>query len=424
MKNVFIWTRACTRRISDSDKIKKYLIKNNYKIVKDPASADIIIFVTCAFIDKLADLMLDTIEEYKQKYNARFIVAGCLPEIEDERLSEIFNGETLSTKDLDKIDELFPDNKIKFREVQDTHVISQYDNETTQPKIIKPLLKIIPFIEKAILKIRLHIVKSLYGEYSILYQELSKKAHLNYQIRIAQGCNGNCSYCAIRRAIGPIKSKPISECIKEMQDGLSKGYNLFIVAADESGEYGLDIGSNLPALLEEMTEIKGDYKITIQSLSPRWLKKYIDKLENIVKKGKIMEIHIPVQSGCNRILKLMNRYFDSDKTLENISRLKNADPQVIINTHIIIGFPTETKEDFMKTMEYIKKVDFDICQIYPYSCKKGTDAEKIEQKISESEISQRIKKAKKYLIKSNYKISYISGSTFFIAQKKNIGKKV
>ncbi|UCD13308.1 MAG: hypothetical protein JSW60_07050, partial [Thermoplasmatales archaeon] len=125
MKKIFIYHRSCTLRSLDASRVSSYFSKNNYKIVNKPKDADIIFFIGCAALDNVTDQSLQIIKEL-QKYDAELIVAGCLPTIESEKLANIFTGRTINAKDLDKdpdkMDELFPENMIKFRDIDDANI--------------------------------------------------------------------------------------------------------------------------------------------------------------------------------------------------------------------------------------------------------------------------------------------------------------
>ncbi|UCD14050.1 MAG: radical SAM protein, partial [Thermoplasmatales archaeon] len=229
-----------------------------------------------------------------------------------------------------------------------------------------------------------------------------------YRIRISWGCNSNCSYCGIKKAIGFHKSKSLEQVVEEFGRGLNNGYNHFVLNADDIGAYGIDIRSSFSEMLDKLTNNHADYKISIANLSPRWLIRYIDDLEEIFKRQKITRLGVPIQSGSSRILKLMNRYHDTKKIKEALLRLKTAFPKLSLHTHIIVGFPSETDEDFKKTLFFIKKCNFNAGQINPFSRKTGAEAESIEPKIPEDEINKRMNYAKKFLKKAGYNVMYKS----------------
>ena len=405
MKKIFIYARSCELRFLDASRVHSYFSHNNYKIVNKPEDADIIFFITCAAFKNVTDESLHLVKEF-QKYDAELIVGGCLPIIEKEKLANIFDGRTIITKDLDKdpdrMDELFPENSIKFRDIDDANIPFQSLNEGKPIGAIKKILGNMRWMENFVIRIKGHVLKNLMGKHSFFYSVLRDEPM--YRLRISWGCNSNCSYCGIKKAIGSHKSKPLEKAIEELRNGLNKGYKHFIINADDVGAYGLDIDSSFSELLDKMTNIPSEYDISIANLSPRWLTKYIDDLEEIFKRQKIIRIGVPIQSGSSRILELMNRYHDTEKIREAFLRSKTAFPMLSLHTHIMVGFPTETEEDFKQTLSFIKKCNFSAGQLISFSCKTGSEAERIEPKIPKNVIYKRLEYAKIFLKKEGYNV--------------------
>jgi tRNA A37 methylthiotransferase MiaB len=239
----------------------------------------------------------------------------------------------------------------------------------------------------------------------------------NYHVRISWGCLGNCSYCAIQKAIGPLKSKPIDECIKDFTLGLKNGFKNFIITADDVGAYGIDIGYNFPQLLEKLSSLKGEYKISIQDFDPKWIVKYIDDLEVIFEKNKISSINVALQSGSKNILKLMNRYNDINKISEALERLRNNSKYFSLDTHFILGFPSEKREDFNQTMKFVIDNGFDMGFIYRFSLRSNTKANEIEPKITSDELDYRMIAAKNLLKNHKYKVLSLSKNSFYTFYK-------
>lgn len=418
MKKIYIYTHSCKLRFLDASRVRSYFSHNNYKIVNKPKDADIIFFIGCAAIDYITDEALHMVKEF-QKYDAELIVAGCLPNIEKEKLGDVFAGRTIDTKDLDKdpdkMDELFPENRIKFREIDDANISFQNLNEGKSVEAIKKIFRNMRWIENTYVRIKGHVLKNIMGEHSFFYNVLIDEPM--YRMRISWGCNCNCSYCGIKKAIGPHKSKTLEQCIEEFRNGLNKGYKHFMMNADDIGAYGTDINSSFTELLDKMTNIPGEYQISIANLSPRWLIKYIDDLEEIFKRQKIIRLGIPIQSGSSRILKLMNRFHDTEKIKEVFIRLKTAFPMLSLHTHIIVGFPTETDEEFKQTLSFIKKSNISAGQLNIFSRKTGAEAELIEPKISQDEIYKRLKYAKEFFKKVEYNVTYKSKGKVFLFDK-------
>ena len=408
MKKICIhWIfRGCSRRRLDAKKYSEYFLENGYQLVSNPKKADFIILVTCAFSDKMAETSLSEVEKFK-KFNAELIVGGCLPEIEKERLAKIFDGNLVSTKEIEKIDEIFKDNENKFSDLDDANRLWTNLNKRSYFHIGKRKTKCILPLEEHYIRLKNYLIKKIFGENSTFYYLSSNIREKSFYLRISWGCLGNCSYCAIKKAVGPLKSKPFDQCIKEFRKGISNGAKNFIIAADDIGSYGLDTGRTFTELLDNLTSIEGDYSIEIEEINTRWVVKYIDELERIMKRGKIKRICSPIQSGSERILKLMNRYHNKEKIKNSFLRLKNSSKDLILGTYAIIGFPSETEKDFDETLEFIKDAGIEWGFLIPFSLKKETLAEKINPKISSNEIKKRVLLSKLFLQKNNYKIKKI-----------------
>ena len=354
-----------------------------------------------------------------QKYDAELIVGGCLPEIEKEKLNSVFKGRTINTKDLDKdpdkMDELFPENVVKFRDVDDANASYANINEGNYVGAVKNFLGKIGWLEKILVSFQTQIFKSVYGKNSFFYNIMVDEPM--YRMRISWGCNSNCSYCGIKQAIGSHKSKPLDKVLEEFKFGLKNGHKHFMMNADDIGAYGTDIGSSFSEVLDKMTSIDGEYFISIANLSPRWVIKYIDQLEDLMKREKIIRIGVPVQSGSNRILKLMNRFHDKEKIKDALIRLKTVFPKLSLHTHIIVGFPTETEDEFKQTLDFIKDCQFSAGQLMPFSSKSGSEAASIEPKIPMDEINKRLLFAKSFFNKEGYSVKYKSQGRTFLFDK-------
>jgi len=401
MKKIFIENLGCERRSLDAKKLSKYFTLNGYRITNNPKKADKIIFITCAFVDSIADICLDETRRLKEKYDSDLIVGGCLPAIEKEKLSNFFNGETFETKNIDKIDTLFPENKVKFKDINDANILFENIDVTSPFGAFKNIFYKLDFLKNLIVKTQDYILKHFFNEKSLIYSVFSKNI---FYICVSVGCNGNCTYCAIKKAIGVYKSKPLEKCISEFKNGLRKGYKFFIIASDDVGSYGIDKGYNLIDLLDNITRIKGDYKIIVHDFNPVWLVRYHKNLEKIFKRNKIIRIEVAIQSASSRILKLMNRYSDIKNLEEKLLDLKKKFPDIALTTDYIIGFPTETQDEMIRTLDFIKNVSFNSGYIMPFSLRSETIAEKIEPRVSQKEIDRRFNFAKKYMQKAGYRI--------------------
>ena len=186
-KRIYISSNGCPGRDLDMSRLIRYFEINDCRMVSSARKADYIIFVTCSFKENRKNASIETIRKYKT-YKGELIVAGCLPEIAPEELSDIFSGKCISTKQLEQIDDFFPDFRYKFNMVEDANYL--------YPKLSYMFHKALPEIK---------LNKNLCKQITSL-NIFSEGKQIPY-LRIGRGCNERCAYCGIRKAIGPLKSK-------------------------------------------------------------------------------------------------------------------------------------------------------------------------------------------------------------------------
>jgi tRNA A37 methylthiotransferase MiaB len=417
--SVYIETLACERRLIDAQKIRTYFLKNNCDLVESPEEARFIVLVTCGFTNAVANECFVNIKKYKE-YDGELIVVGCIPETHEKKLKEIFNGITISTKNLERIDDIFPENIIKFTSIKEDNAMLRNPRYQSIYDYVKYLVErfwltreITTFlVNHALLKITGILIFKTFP-FNRFFVEQSC-----FYIMISRGCIHQCTYCIIRKAIGPLKSKSIDQCYVEFNRGIEQGYKTFILEADDVGTYGVDIGKTLPELLRKLTTAAGHYSIELRNTHPYWLLKYQEELEEIVKSKKISSIFCSIQSGNDRLLQLMKRKYATKDVKKLVQRFKEIHPNIKIGVDILAGFPSETIEEFHETLSLFDTIPLDFGDIIPFSCHEDTEANTIEPKISEQEKKRRIKEALHFLRKRNYfaLINKKQGSISFYAR--------
>lgn len=212
------------------------------------------------------------------------------------------------------------------------------------------------------------------------YRADSVKAY----VTIMYGCNNFCSYCIVPYTRGREKSRPAEEINEEVAGLAAAGYKEVMLLGQNVNSYGrgLDSDINFAKLLEQLDEIVGIARIRYMTSHPR---DFTDELiETIASSSKICEhFHLPIQSGSNRILKLMNRGYSREKFIELTEKIRKRIPESSITTDIIVGFPGETEDDFQDTLDLVEQVKFDAAFTFLYSPRQGTPAEKMEEQISQ-----------------------------------------
>lgn len=391
----------CIRRSIDAKKLKEYFLRNDYALVGKPGEADEIVVVTCAVTKWVEDLGIEKIEELK-KYNARMTVVGCLPAISGERLAMHHKGPSLATKDMEKIDEYF-EHETSFKEIADGQDIHDVYDEG-HPKELEESLKC--SFPQDVRRFFDNLEPS--REFFTKACDYVSRRYLGrrggrFCMKISQGCQWNCSYCRIRVAVGGLRSNSLETCLKDFKTGLDRGYKYFTLSSDDLGSYGLDTGTNIIELLDRLTSIEGDYRISLDEFHPFWPAKYQKELMDILDRGKIVCLQSALESGNKRVLGLMRRKGDIGEVKSVLKEIRLKHPYIVLNSQFITGFPTETREEFMETLETVREIDFVWGQFFRYTDRKIADSYNIEPKVSESEKSERMMKAAEFLERCGYK---------------------
>lgn len=395
-----LFADKCSRRCLETEMIIDYLKLNNYSLTKNISEADLIYISSCAFSNETENASILSIIKIlrTRKTKSKVVVGGCLPKINNKRLQKLGNFKTISPRTIDKLDKII-NCKIKFRNVDEANIL-QEDKSSIK---FSDLLRL--YVDKCDFTT---ILRGLMSHFAYSFNDFfnyRKKHFLDsqlYSIKISEGCLGDCSYCCIKFAIGKLKSKPIKRIIEEFETGLRHGYKNFKLSSEDAGCYGIDINTNIAELLRKIFDHEGDYTIILHNISPNALIKYFDSLLDIVKKNhkKIKYVHIPIQSGSDKILKIMRRPYKIRQVEKCLLDLKKSVNGVKFTTHMIVGFPGESKEEFEKTLELIKKVKFHGIGIFTYSDRAGTEATKMKNKIPE-----RIKLWRKLKLMYHYKLT-------------------
>ncbi|MDD5584677.1 MAG: radical SAM protein [Candidatus Omnitrophica bacterium] len=407
MKYFFIASIGCFSRHLDCERIKNYFIANKVALTTDPEKADYIFISTCGLTKLHEDLSIDDILRLK-RFSGQIIVGGCLPEMNAQRLADVFNGKIIGTKDLDTIDELFPEFLVKFKNAPDGNMIRPAGREKKVNGLKRKFKEIDLYRFYKFLNIGREIYRKFLAQNPAIVPESSPTAmpqmpiiDLNnnfFSLRISSGCLGGCSYCNIKKAIGSLRSKPVSVILEELRKGLKNKQYRFNVISSDTGAYGLDIHSSLPQLLKVILE--EDKRIVIEylgNMNPVWMCRYKNELLGLFKTKRIKSTSTAIQSGSQRILKLMHRDANIDEFKGLMKELKKVYPALRVRTQIIVGFPTETEQDIQDTIDCIRECSFDEVDVFHYYETEIMDSVKIAPKISRDIITKRMQKVRKQL---------------------------
>ena len=376
MEKIFISTLGCAKNLVDSEMMLGTLVKNDYVQTGSIMDADIAIVNTCGFIEAAKEESINEILElaqYKERGNLKhLIVTGCLAQrYSDELLSEIPEIDiVLGTTSFDMILEKIEELKGGIR----SSLITDIDKHIAE-----------------------EIPRSLLTDTFSAY------------IKIAEGCDNHCTYCIIPKLRGKYRSRRQEDILKEARQLAKNGVKELIVIAQDTTKYGLDIYGKkaISDLMRELNEIEGLKWIRILYSYPE------DVDAEFVKAVKECEkvlpyFDMPVQHANDAILKLMNRKTSKQQIKENIDRIRKEIPEASIRTSIIVGFPTETQEQFDELCEFVKEVKFDRLGVFAYSREEDTPAAILEGQIDEDIKQER----KNRLMEIQQGISYEKNKTF------------
>lgn len=372
-KKICILTNGCPENRIDSARMQEFFKQNGYIITSKLRQADIIIFNTCALTKESENASINIIKQIGQvkRPSAELIVSGCITKINKELLRTVYQCPIFGSDDLQKLDEIF-NPKINSKNIYANFLLNQ-------TKFINRFRwTAVSLGSKGSLGIILKLIEKGRDKHDRLVDVCNPHT---FCIKVATGCLGNCSFCAVRISRGKLKSKPIDNIIKEFQEGLNKGYKDFALIGTEVGAYGKDLGINLVVLLEELINKPGDYKIRLRNAHPKFLIEMMPQLRRIFKSGKISFLASAAESGNNRILKLMNRGYNIEDFKGAIQTLNQEFPQIRLRTQLMVGFPSETEEEFQDTARLLEELHFDFAEVYRFQARPGTEAAKMKQQV-------------------------------------------
>lgn len=337
---VFIETYGCSANQADSLYMKRRLEEAGYEI-SDYEDSDVVIINSCTVKNNAETKFFKAVRNAKEA-NKKVIAAGCVVDAEkelakDDRLKDVGIIGTRNLNDVVScVDEIIAGRRTVFfnGNKTDFHKLN-YDmfNET---------IAIVP---------------------------------------IAEGCFGNCSYCKTKQARGVLQSYPKRDIICQIEAFLREGAKEIWLTSQDLASYGLDIHESFIGLIKEIDRIKGDFLVRLGMSNPNHLIKIVNDLNEAIEESKhfFRFLHIPVQSGSDRVLKMMNRGYSANDFIMLVKKIKDKIPDVTLATDVIVGFPDEDEEDFRDSVELIREVKPDILNISRFWARPGTRAAKMKQ---------------------------------------------
>jgi threonylcarbamoyladenosine tRNA methylthiotransferase CDKAL1 len=317
MASVYLETYGCTLNQSESEDMMNQL--EGHSVAESAHDAQIIVLNTCMVIESTERKILKRIGAlYKQLGDRKLIISGCMVGPLGDRLQA---------------------NYPELEVVPSDRVVSYIDAHFAREPAVSP------------------------------------RFNLTAKVKIAQGCRGSCSYCIVRLIKGPIVSRSIEAVTRDVEHRVQHGAKQVFLTAQDVGACGLDSGFRLPDLIEALCELEHEFKLRIGMMNVSSIHDIVEDLVRVFKHPKVYKfVHLPVQSGSDRVLKRMERDYTVSDFKRIVARFRHANRDITLSTDFIVGFPTETEEDFRATMQLLRAVRPLKVNITRFSQRKGTPA--------------------------------------------------
>lgn len=365
MKKYTIITYGCQMNVHESEKIAGQIERLGYVKNDDEFSSDLVVFNTCCIRETAEQKAMGNIGALKQvkkkNKNMIIVVCGCMSQQKDydKLLKEKFPfvDIVIGTANLHKIGSLIEEYEIRRKKIYEI-------DYTEKPEIVET-------------------------------DTIARTSYPHAWVNITYGCNNFCTYCIVPYVRGRERSRDYKDILQDINELLNQGYKEITLLGQNVNSYGsdLDNGVNFAFLLKEIAKIDKKFRLRFMTSHPKDLSnEVVDIIAN--SKNMCKCIHLPCQAGSTRVLSLMNRRYTKEHYMSLVNMIRDKIPNCAITTDIMVGFPTETEEDFLDTMDLVEKCRFSSSFTFIYSKRKGTIAEKMEQipyKVKQERIERLIK---------------------------------
>jgi len=348
MAKIFVEAYGCSASFADSEMISGLIVNGGHTLATSASESDLNLIVTCSVKDSTANKMMHRIKSLKTK---PLIVAGCLPKAEKDNVEKFADNASL----------LGPNSLGKTLDVINATLMGKKQIALEDSDLSKVGLP----------KVRLNAAVGI--------------------VEIASGCMSECTFCQTKLAKGDLSSYRLGDIVRQVQTEIKEGCKEVWLTSTDNGCYGLDIGTDLPTLVNAVSEIQEDFMIRVGMMNPMYMPRIKQNLIESYDNEKVFKfLHIPVQSGSDKVLNDMKRGHTSQTFREIVNKTKEKFGNFTISTDIIVGFPSETEEDFQKTITLLDETKPDVVNLSKYSARPGTDAAELKQ-IDAAEIKRRSK---------------------------------
>ena len=349
MARIHVEAYGCSASSADSEMISGLIVNGGHTVAESAAESDLSVIVTCSVKDATANRMIHRI---KSLGSGPLVVAGCLPKAEPKTVERFAPGASMMG-----------------------------------PGSIGRTLQV---VESALGGVRTVALEDT---------DLSKvglpRVRLNPAvgiIEIASGCMSECTFCQTKLAKGGLTSYRVGDIVRQAEADVADGCKEIWLSSTDNGCYGLDIGSDLPELIDAVSAVPRDFMIRVGMMNPMYMPRIRDGLLSSFENERVYRfLHVPVQSGSNQILADMRRGHTAETFRDVVKRFRRKFGRFTISTDIIVGFPTETTSDFEETVRLLEETRPDIVNLSRYSARPGTPAAEMEQ-VDVAEVKRRSKR--------------------------------
>ncbi len=348
-----VHTFGCQQNVSDGEKIKGMLCEMGYGLCDTPEGADLVIFNTCAVRENAEDRVFGNLGALKHNKHANpdmiIGVCGCMTE-QEHVVKKI-------KRSFPHVDMVFGTNALHMLPELLYKQLCSRKRDFFIPKNDGVIAEGVP---------------------------LRRENPLKASIPIMYGCNNFCSYCIVPYVRGRERSRDTEDIVREAENAVKSGAREILLLGQNVNSYGKELGTNFAELLRRVNAIDGEFRICYMSSHPKdATRELIDAIAECEKVTR--HFHLPVQSGSNRILELMNRRYTREDYIAITEYIREKVPDAALTSDIIVGFPGETYDDFCETLSLIKTVKFDSLYTFIYSPRKGTKAAEMDDPVSAEE---------------------------------------
>ncbi len=348
MAKIFVEAYGCSASFADSEMISGLILNGGHTLADNSSESDLNIIVTCSVKDATANKMIHRIKSLNSK---PLVVAGCFPKAEKSTVEKFAENASL----------LGPNSLGKTLQIIDSTLNGRKQISLEDSDLSKVGLP----------KVRLNPVVGI--------------------VEIASGCMSECTFCQTKLSKGDLSSYRLGDIVRQVQTEIKEGCKEVWLTSTDNGCYGFDIGTDLPSLVNAVVEIPDDFMIRVGMMNPMYMPRIKEALIESFNNDKVFKfLHIPVQSGSDKVLHDMKRGHTVNTFREIVKRAKERFGNFTISTDVIVGFPSETEEDFQKTVNLLDETRPDVVNLSKYSARPGTEAAEWKQ-IDVAEVKKRSK---------------------------------